>query len=417
MPTEAPAAGAPPVHRASTSAPISLQAINGWRGPGALAVVFGHFSVTTGAMRFADLLPLSLVVDLFFVLSGLLIAHAYTQKLRHAAAIPEYILRRFARIWPVHLAMLALLVAFEFAKVPATHFGAHFAAQPFAADGVNPASAVWSNLLLVHSLGLHHSGTWNYPSWSLSVEFITYAAFAAFCLLRPAARRTASVAIIVLSLAVLAFVAPKHMHSTYDYGLFRCTAGFFAGSLLHDLLRNVRLPSWPLPTVVECLAFGLVAVWIGRYSGTVLAFAAPVVFCLFVLAFIPGHGLLSKLLSTKPFQFMAELSFAIYMVHAVMLIILMAALRMVERASGIPLFVTVPDPHPLAGTPATMLQLLAPQNLATTTAIALVYLACVLIASYATYRFIEIPGRAVFGALARRPAAMPLDLPAAPSGT
>lgn len=385
------------------TANISLRAVNGWRGPGAIAIAIAHLGIATDLFEVRHLEPIALLVDLFFVLSGLLIAQVYTAKLNRASAIPEYIIRRFGRIWPVQAATLAVLVCYELMKLGLQLVaGKHFSSPAFGADGLNLVQAIWTNLLLVHSLGFHDRETWNFPSWSLSVEFITYTVFAVFCLASPLLRRGLAVVTVAASLAILVLVAPYHMRSTFDYGIFRCLAGFFAGTLCYEVMQRRRLPVWPMPTVVEILAIVMVIVWMSYCVGTYLAFAAPVVFCLFIVAFVQERGLLSRVLLTKPFQIMAELSFAIYMVHAVVLIFMLALLHEVERIRGTPMFVSVPNSFTGHLATAPTIQVLHLESASVKWALGAAYLVVVLVSSYGAYRLVETPGRAFFGAVAKR---------------
>lgn len=390
---------------------VSFRAVNGWRGPGALAIAIAHFSAASGFIAYRRVEPMALLVDLFFVLSGLIIAQVYSQKLTRPAAIPEYIVRRFGRIWPLQAATLALLVAYELVKlVLQTVFGHHFSSPAFAADGYNLLRAIPTNLLLVHSIGMHDRETWNFPSWSLSVEFVTYISFAAFCLVQPVLRRVLAILTIAGSLAVLVFVAPYHMRSTFDYGIFRCFAGFFAGTLCYDVARKWRAPEWRRPTLIEAGGLALTIGWMAVSKATILVFAAPFVFCAFILAFASERGAISRVLLTKPMQFFAELSFAIYMVHAVVLIFLLAALHALERHLGVPLFTKIPNPlagHPGAPDMVEVMRIASPVAL---WACAVFYVTTVLACAYGAYRLIEVPGRAWFGRLAKR-----VDLRRAPT--
>ena len=138
------------------------------------------------------------------------------------------------------------------------------------------------------------------------------------------------------------------------------------------------------------------------YFDTALAFAAPVVFCIFVVAFVEERGLLSRVLVMKPFQFMAELSFSIYMVHAIILIFGLAMFHEIERMSGVKLF--MPEENPLVGHPGvtTTIQVLHIDATRLKWTIGCGYVFCVLLASYAAYRYVEVPSRALFGTLAKR---------------
>lgn len=388
---------------ASRSGVLSFRAVNGWRGPGAIAIAVAHFSVAADFISYRRLLSIPLLVDLFFVLSGLVIAQVYSEKLARPAAIPEYIVRRFGRIWPLQAATLGILVAYELAKLAAqTFLGKHFSSPAFSPEGYNLLEAIPTNLLLIHSLGMHTRETWDFPSWSLSVEFVTYISFALFCLVSPVVRRVLTIAAIAASLAILIVVAPYHMRSTFDYGVFRCFAGFFAGTLCYDAARRWHRPDWPLPTLIEAGVLCLVIVWMSLATGTVLVYAAPLVFCVFVLGFASERGLISRVLLTKPLQFLAEVSFAIYMVHAIVLIFLLAGLHEVEHLGGLHLFFTVPNP--LAGLPnaTPTVEIFRTSSLLFEWSIAVGYLVTVLAIACLAYRLVEVPGRAFFGRLAKR---------------
>jgi peptidoglycan/LPS O-acetylase OafA/YrhL len=137
-------------------------------------------------------------------------------------------------------------------------------------------------------------------------------------------------------------------------------------------------------------------------NGTWMVFASPFVFCAFVLAFMGDGGAISRVLRTAPFQLLAELSFAIYMVHALVLIFILAGLHGYERIAGLALFQQIPNP--LAGGPgaATTVEVLHTSNGFILWTCALIYISAVMGSAYAAYRFIEVPGRALFGRLAKR---------------
>ena len=108
-------------------------------------------------------------VDAFFVLSGLVLAQAYPMLGWRWREIQRFWLRRLARIYPVHLAMILLLAALALAGW---------------AVGLRPREPVrfgldelWRNLLLIHRWGLSDRWAWNYPSWSISTEWAGYLAF------------------------------------------------------------------------------------------------------------------------------------------------------------------------------------------------------------------------------------------------
>ena len=382
---------------------LTFKAANGWRGPGALAIALAHFALVLDYFNTKELQPVALMVDLFFVLSGFVIAQAYSTKLTKSSAIPEYIIRRFGRIWPLQAATLAVLVVYELLKlVLASGVGVHFSSPPFGADSLTPWQAIPTNLLLIQSLGLHERETWNFPSWSLCVEFVTYASFAALCLVGPVLRRFFSIIIIAVSLAILLLLAPRDMRSTYDYGLFRCLAGFLAGTLCHDVVGRWRIPRWPLPTLVEIITIALVGFWLTHSVHTMRVFAAPLIFSLFLYIFVAGRGAFSRGLASAPMQIFAEWSFAIYMVHAPVLIFMLAALHAIQHVTGHLFFVMVPNPGAAWANMPAFVEVIHIGSPAEVGLMALIYTSTVVVVAAFAHRVVEKPGRALFGSLAKR---------------
>ncbi|MFZ5734777.1 MAG: acyltransferase family protein [Pseudomonadota bacterium] len=110
----------------------------------------------------------NLLVDLFFVISGFVIASQYATTVADRRSIARFLWRRLARIYPLHLATLAfyLLIA--------------AAIQLGIAKGDNPAryplSDIPAQLLLLHAI-IGERLTFNFPSWSISAEMVCYIAF------------------------------------------------------------------------------------------------------------------------------------------------------------------------------------------------------------------------------------------------
>ncbi len=381
----------------------STAAVNGFRGPGAIAIVLAHVGLATDAIPHRHVLPLALMVDLFFVLSGLVIAQAYAAKLSQRSNIPEYVIRRFGRIWPMQAVTLAVLVSYELLKVIIAASGhGHLTSPAFSRDGNALVEAIPTNLFLIQSFGLHDRWTWNYPSWSLSVEFVTYVAFALSCLMAPRVRRLVSLATIVASIAILVIVAPYGMFSTFDYGIFRCLAGFFAGTLCYEAVERWPMPRVRYPSLLEFAAVAFVGFWLSVSYRSWVGYAAPVVFGLFLLVFLGEGGLVSRLLKSRVMQVLADLSFSIYMVHALVLIAILAVVHATSRFGGVALFRSVANPFAdLPGAHATV-EVLHVGGIGEALLLLSVYLGGVAVATLAAYRFVEVPGRDLFNRLAKR---------------
>ncbi len=215
------------------------------RGIAALWVVVFHFSdmvVTIVPTDESQLLHKGyLTVDLFFILSGFIICHVYQSSFQAGVsrtAFRNFAVARFARIYPLHVATLALTIAL----VPLTGW-----------DETCDPKAIPTNLLLMHSFGIHSIYTWNIPSWSISAEWWAYMAFP--LLVRFLARHKRAAITVMTSLSIIMYLlilyclpreysppgpGNRSLDVTFDYGLLRGLAGFMLGMLLYAVYEQRR---------------------------------------------------------------------------------------------------------------------------------------------------------------------------------
>lgn len=99
--------------------PISVrfEALDALRGVCALLVVLFHIPIYHALRDVGSFANLQFCVDMFFALSGFVLCHAYGQRLNHGAEGLRFAVTRLARLWPLHLTVLALFVGFELAKL------------------------------------------------------------------------------------------------------------------------------------------------------------------------------------------------------------------------------------------------------------------------------------------------------------
>ncbi|WP_374544651.1 acyltransferase family protein [Rhodoblastus sp.] len=348
-------------------------------------------------------------VDFFFVLSGFVLAHAFFDRLALQGGGWAFALRRFGRMYPLHAFILALFVAVEAAKWFAARHGVAMLAQPFANETSLPALA--SNLLLLQSLGLHDRLTWNFPAWSISVEFYVNLLFCLVMVLplRGAGDRGAILrnkTWLVVALAVAGGVATlwATRYSTamsYDFGLPRCIYGFFCGVAAQRLRAGGLDPFARLSRrAISCWEVGLTLVAIGfvTFAPWFWLFAlSPILFSLTTLVYAHEKGPLSRLLLTPPLRAIGEWSYSIYLVHMFLLIHVFGRVATMIGKKGLL------GLHAAAGADGgdyvAGLYLQGPVMLA---GVVVAYVALVLLASSLTFRFVEKPARSYFNALAAR---------------
>ncbi len=331
-----------------------------------------------------------LFVDFFFVLSGFVIAHAYGEKLSHGEQAKAFVIRRLGRLWPLHAAVLAALIAIEFSFLLISHSHPLAGArEAFTAD--RSWYAVLTNVFLVQSLGIHDYDTWNGPSWSISTEFFTYLIFAAVCAAAPG-RRARTVICVLLAIGAVAMLAQFSqygMRETFHWGIARCVYGFFFGTLTYEAWRRGAVDR-VAGTVAEIAAVLLVIAFVVFVPGhAALEFLATPLFCLAVLVFAGGSGLVSRALTTPPGAALGRWSYSIYMVHTLGVVVLF---------SGIDIGELVFRQHWLVHGPngQSVLDLGAGNDL-----MFLVYLSATAGLAALTWRFIELPGQRLFASFVR----------------
>jgi peptidoglycan/LPS O-acetylase OafA/YrhL len=159
-----------------------LPSLTALRGIAALWVVLYHYSVqcfpNLDIRAYTYVVEKGyLAVDMFFMLSGFVMAHVYHQ--RFAKSVSDnywsFIVARIARIYPLHLLILLLFVA--------TAFASHLMAstlqdslRDIPLGGSRSLEALIANIFMLQGLKASNL-SWNYPAWSISVEFIAYLLF------------------------------------------------------------------------------------------------------------------------------------------------------------------------------------------------------------------------------------------------
>jgi peptidoglycan/LPS O-acetylase OafA/YrhL len=219
-------------------------------------------------------------VDGFFLLSGFALWLGYGGRPpAGAAGVRRFLLRRFAKVWPLHaLALLALA-----AVVLAAHAAGAAIREPERFSAVHFVL----QLFLVNAWETTSQHAWNYPSWALSVEWAGYLAFPALlpALLRLRSRLVPAVAAAAAGgLFWLAAWEPDvGLNHTLHLGLVRFGLGFVLGLSLGRLATEGRLP--PAAVLAATLAVP-VGLGLRQNAVTVVGLAA----CIVALWQRPGAG-------------------------------------------------------------------------------------------------------------------------------
>ena len=290
------------------------------RGIAAIWVVVFHFSeIVTKFVSTDTSLILTkgyLMVDLFFILSGFIMTHVYQKSFQAGVKtgnFRQFLVARFGRIYPLHFFTLLVMVLFAF--------------KAGIKSPVQDPAAISTNLLLIHSFGIHKIFTWNVPSWSISAEWWAYMVFPFLIVLMYRKKVLTMVLLglfIILAYLGIMFWFPRvnffdpgtpvrhNLDVTFDYGYLRGMAGFISGILLYKLYESgwLRQVFRKDITAVLVMLAAILSMHFGANDVFTVIFFAAIVF-----SFALNDEKLHKACNNGIAQYIGKISYSIYMVQ------------------------------------------------------------------------------------------------------
>ena len=377
---------------------MRFTALDSWRGLCAVWVTLYHFRTVSHYYGWPWVRNGDIAVEFFFLLSGFVLAHAYGAGLTDTASRIRFLIRRFGRLWPLHVVTLGVVVAMELVRwFMQIRLGQPLGKPAFSDD--TSLLALGANLILVHGIGLFRDFTWNVPSWSISVEWTLCLLFVVTSLWRRPL--VAAIAVALIGFGLQSWIGQMHPQpSEGQTALVRGVYGFFLGVLVHRLydLRKATgkdIPGWLEWTTPLLL---VAAVMLRKWhlpAGSALCFGALV----FIFAFEAGP--VSRMLKVRALTWLGQVSYSVYLVHYVLIMAIFGAALILGGLMHHTFLV------PWRGT-----QLLDVGGPWAGDLALLVFVALTLGIAACTYRWIEEPGRLWFNALSNRLAG-PKPAPAA----
>ena len=291
-----------------------VDALTGIRGLAAWLVVLYHirqnFTASLPGSVIAVLAKGYLAVDLFFVLSGFVLwmtwGHRFAEQgLR--AALP-FLQKRIARVWPLHVIILALTVMFALA-IQTT-------GRPL------PAHYEWDELplhvLLMQNWGFTNEIAWNDPSWSISTEVAAYLVFPLMAIglarVRPSPLVAAGLALALIVALDRLFAANGSAvlgHDIARLGLWRCLAQFGCGVAMCILWQQWHDRRMVLSAVlIAAICASLFATGNARET-----LAVPILFSALVPLIAATSNLSCNPLSSRIAVVLGEISYSTYLAH------------------------------------------------------------------------------------------------------
>lgn len=200
--------------------------MDGMRGVGAVLVVMGHSLMFWGALPLQTQIT-PYLVDMFFLLSGFVIAYAFEPRIARGLSVSGFMLQRVIRLYPIFLVGLLM--------------GLCVHAIAWMDDNVGPGTLaldIVPQFFMIPSLNAKEAAVFslNNPAWSLFFELwanLLYIVFFRFL----STRVLIGVALVLAVLVVVSSYAYGDMHAGWSKELIwggpvRACFGFFLGVLL-----------------------------------------------------------------------------------------------------------------------------------------------------------------------------------------
>jgi len=245
-----------------------------------------------------------LAVDLFFFLSGFVLAHVYGRRLAEDQSwrlVRQFLWMRLCRIYPASfftIAVFVLMYAIGTLNVPAS---VSFEQQAIA------------TLLLMQVPWLQEIAV-NGPSWSISAEWYAYLLFPflapAIWRLRVAAIATAGTTLLAAVVVEQTIDGIRGQHQTTGWGaLLRALPEFAIGAVAYRFYSDGLFRGlWEkdltfVGIVVLILAVGQLPASEGAIAGLLLAL---------LLASVSNSGRVAGILNLAPLRWLGEISYSLY---------------------------------------------------------------------------------------------------------
>ena len=283
-----------------------VRALTGLRGVAAVLIAAYHF-IGSGVLGVSSFY---LGVDLFFILSGYVLAYNYPNVfsfLISARSFGDFLYKRIARIYPAYLFFTSIYIIKLILNIHNSQASASFLT----------AKNIIGNAALLTSWGLGITPIVQ-PSWSISAEMFCYLLFP--FLMLALARRPRATGIVMLAGSCLGLLAVSlsgfGVSGDLDVfggvlSLLRALAGFSIGILLCRFCRRCRSRKIGGASFVAAL---VVLVFAG-IMGLGDLWKVPALVML-VHAASTDNQVTTLILGNRPIHYLGRISYSFYLAHA-----------------------------------------------------------------------------------------------------
>ena len=218
-------------------------------------------------------------VDLFFALSGFILAHTYLERMGPSFKVKAsgfFLWLRLGRIYPVHLVML-------FVAGIAVYVQAKVSGDELDRDWLTPWDFI-KQLLLIQEWGSQPQRGWNFVAWSLSMEWLAYLFFPFIVLVLWRFRKSlptwalcAAWVAVLIPLVAYGLTTADPFYTDNWGSTIRVLTEFCAGGLTYLIITRAHagLQGDPSPAVERIATILTIALPIGVVVGSVILANMP----------------------------------------------------------------------------------------------------------------------------------------------
>lgn len=334
-----------------------IRSLTGLRGLVAIWVMAYHYDIIDPALRKYTFVSRGYIgVDFFFILSGFVLAGAYSGFLRDNS-FPNYIkylVARAGRIFPLHLVVtIACVAAAWIADSPYSHY------------------QVVEESLLIHRWPFVPAifSAINGPAWSISTEWLVNLFLPAyFYLILKPKRAVMPMLALTLALLVLVFISWQNnwnldqSRANTNGPILRCASEFCLGVLIFRYRSLAKLFSCRSR---EIFLVALIVLVIFQISLSKVDTLIVISIALFIMIIQTGDSMFAHFLESRLVYALGEWSYSVYLIH---LPLIRAVAYLIHRGS-------VSFLHPKIAVSASLFLIM-----------------CL---SYVCFKYIEVPARRV----------------------
>lgn len=270
---------------------------------------------------------LTIFVDVFFVISGFVIAYVYAGRMRRWKDFGTFMQRRIGRLMPLHL---ATLVAMGLLYAMLLRFNVPLNTQPSLS-----ARCLIEGALLVHAWIGCGGQPPNGVNWSISAEMAAYLLFP-LLLMTLRAPRLVRIAVLSALFGFAIWQLDGLVPLSESFSAWRAVPAFYLGMVVWAERDALAVPGWlGLAAIALALATTLASFALVPRT-IIIAFGYLTAVAALLADTVPVRSSLIRRLAP-----LGQLTYSIYMLHALIIVVLLNGLADKVLRLGVPSMVLV----------------------------------------------------------------------------